>query len=175
MEPPHILDHDWINAHQQLIRSWSPFTLLWSLHHDIIVLSRHAIYDLLLKQYTVAQSHQEHLLHAIEEHRRAITPVVDWMIPEYTRHDISSHAHEQVSIQDTAYDAAVTIILRLHQTLNIHAPAMQDLSLTLLNETSSTADTDYSHLFQMAADVPQKLLAIDACLMLWMNAQPGST
>ncbi len=58
MELPRILDHDWIDTNQLLICSWSAFTLIWSIHHDIILLSRNAIYDVLLKHYTAVSTDQ---------------------------------------------------------------------------------------------------------------------
>jgi hypothetical protein len=145
MEFPRILDRDWIDANQPLICSWSAFTLIWSIHHDIILLSRNAVYDVLLKHYTVASSNQEPILRAIEEHRHSIKLAVDGMIDDYTRYHIASRAHTPILLHDIAYEAAITVIVGLHDALAIHASAMRALSNILVTHLTQPSGQVGAH------------------------------
>ena len=167
----HVLDPQWLAHHDSQIRTWSPFTLLWSIHHDFISAARtpFGLYRVIEPNGGFKDDAQQQAIADIMQQCSPIAAFVDRFIQIYGTHNISSHAHNDRPPDARADRAAHTLIHELHCILYDCLPTLIPLSKSLAHGDYGLTSDIQQFLLTSAVVHIEHLVTMHTLLTRWMQ------
>jgi hypothetical protein len=169
----HVLDPQWLIDHDTQVCAWSPFTVLWSIHHDLIINARTplGLYRSIGPNGGFINDAQQQIITDIIQLCSPIAAFVDRFIQIYNSHDMSSRAHNDRPPDAVADEAARRLIQEFEALLSEQIPALAPLSETLAHGDYGFTSDPQQMLLTSAARHIEHLTGMQALLRRWTQAQ----
>jgi hypothetical protein len=169
----HVLDPQWLADHDTQVCAWSPFTVLWSIHHDLIINARTplGLYRSIAPNGGFTNDVQRQIITEIIQLCSPVAAFVDRFIQIYTSHNMSSRAHYDRPPDAVADEAARTLIQEFQGLLNERLTALAPLSETLAHGDYGFTSDLQQFLLTSAARHIEHLTSMQALLRRWTQAQ----
>jgi len=168
----HVLDPQWLADHDSQICAWSPFTVLWSIHHEFISAARtpSGFYRVIEPNGGFTNDAQQQVIIDIIQHSSPVAAFVDRFIQIYSVHTMSSRAHNDRPPDASADAAAQMLIHELQCLLNECLPALIPLSKTLAYGDYGFTNDIQQVMLTSAATHIEHLVTMHTLLTRWIQA-----
>jgi hypothetical protein len=172
-----ILDPQWLTDHDSQICAWSPFMVLWSIHHEITIAARTplALYRSIEPNSGFTNDVQQKLITDIIQHYSLVAAFVDHFFQIYDAYNMSSPAHDDGLADAGAEAAARMLIYKLQALLDERLPELIRLSQVLAHGTYGFTSTLQQALLTTAATHVEHLTTMQVLFTRWtqLNQTPG--
>jgi hypothetical protein len=168
-----ILNPEWIDQNQELISSWSPFELLWAIHHDLVLIANRDVYGPILGMSGFTGAEQKAAFSFLETCSQRIKDVVAEVDRQYVEHHISDLTHQRRSQNNGEAKVAVQMIYKLYNELREDALRRTEVGDILAQGQYGFTSDLQRELLTSASIFNKNLSAIVLCLTIWISHNEG--
>jgi hypothetical protein len=164
-------DPEWLAQHPDILRTWSPFDVLWAMGHDFMILTGSSGYQLTFRTYGFVSREQEQAYTALEVEWQNVQLFRERFKDIYVRYKVASRAGTVPVERDSAYEVAETLIRTMYAGLSISVPVLCDVGDSLADGRYGYTNEQQASLLQVLATLNVRLLYLVHFLGGWITAR----